>query len=840
MLTLYKPAPGQHAYYLDTVAQGAEEYYTRAGEVPGEWKGAAAGRLGLAGEVTEDQLAAVLDGAHPDGWRLTGQRSETRVPGFDCTFCAPKSVSLLFALAPIEIRRQVRQAHDAAVDAALAVLEAEAAKARQGKGGLVQVDADGLVAAAFRHRTSRAADPQLHTHVLVANLAYVASEDRWSALDGRQLYVWSKTVGYLYEAQLRAELTRRLGVTWGPVVNGIADVAGISKPVLREFSQRREQIEAHLAASGATGPKAAQAATYATREVKDTTTPFAELEAQWIERAAAHGVDTETLAGLCDRTIQHQPTRPGSDEVDLMFHGLAAPRGLTEHRPTFGRRETIQGVCERLTAGGDTDEVLALADAFLDDRQHVVPLVIDDVVRIRRADGTSAPAPTRSPRFTTQDMLDCETELFLMATGRRAAGAGLAHPALVEEAIAARPTLHVEQAAMVRRICGSGDGVDIVEGVAEAGKTYALAAANEAWTASGRRVIGAALAARAAAQLQEGSGIRSATLDRLLDDIDRPDGHGLGPDHVVIVDEAAMVGTRKLGHLVDRVHAAGAKVVFIGDPCQLPEIDAGGAFAGISRRLRPSALSVNRRQQEPWERQALSDVRHGLVEEAVAAYASRDRLHSHDTGDAARAEMVDAWWHEHEAGTDVLMLAARHRDITDLNHRARQRMRDAGRLEGADLELGERPFAVGDEVLALRNDYRHDLLNGTRATITVIDGRAKQIEAATAIGQAVVIPFAYAEEGKLTHAYATTIHKAQGATTDRALILTDDSLANEHLYTALSRGRTRNDLYLATNDLADEFTHTPALRGVPAEALARSLQRSSAQELAIDRPVLER
>ena len=177
--------------------------------------------------MTEEQLAAVLDGAHPDGWRLTGQRSDTRVPGFDCTFCAPKSVSLLFALAPIEIRRQVRQAHDAAVDAALAVLEAEAAKARRGKGGLVQVDAEGLVAAAFRHRTSRAADPQLHTHVLVANLAYVASEDRWSALDGRQLYVWSKTVGYLYEAQLRAELTRRIGVTWGRVTNGIADVAGI-------------------------------------------------------------------------------------------------------------------------------------------------------------------------------------------------------------------------------------------------------------------------------------------------------------------------------------------------------------------------------------------------------------------------------------------------------------------------------------------------------------------------------------------------------------------------------------------------------------------------------------
>ena len=186
------------------------------------------------------------------------------------------------------------------------------------------------------------------------------------------------------------------------------------------------------------------------------------------------------------------------------------------------------------------------------------------------------------------------------------------------------------------------------------------------------------------------------------------------------------------------------------------------------------------------------------------------------------------------------MLAPRHRDIADLNHRARQKMRDAGRLEGPEIELGERSFSVGDEVLALRNDYRHDLLNGTRATVTAIDDRAQQIEAKTPVGRSIEIPFAYAADGNLTHGYATTIHKAQGATTDRALILADDSLAKEHLYTALSRGRTRNDLYLATNDLADELAHTPALRDDPAEALARSLSRVSAQELAIDGPVLER
>lgn len=122
---------------------------------------------------------------------------------FDCTFTAPKSVTLLFALGSTEVRREVGTAHDAAVDAALAVYEAEAARVRRGRGGKQVLQADGFVAAAFRHRTSRAGDPHLHTHVVVANMAHAPSDDRWTTLDGRQLYACCRTTGFLYEAHLR-------------------------------------------------------------------------------------------------------------------------------------------------------------------------------------------------------------------------------------------------------------------------------------------------------------------------------------------------------------------------------------------------------------------------------------------------------------------------------------------------------------------------------------------------------------------------------------------------------------------------------------------------------------
>jgi conjugative relaxase-like TrwC/TraI family protein len=833
VLSIGKLAPGQHEYYFDTVARGAEEYYTAEGEAPGRWMGRAASRLGLAGEVSAEDLAALLDGRAPDGNRLVGAQGRPRVPGFDCTFSAPKSVSLVWALGRPAVARQVGEAHDAAVNAAVAVLEAEASRARRGRGGLVQVAADGFVAAGFRHRTSRAGDPQLHTHVLVANLAHVGDEDRWTAVDARPLYAWAKTAGYLYEAKLRVELTRRLGVEWERPVRGIAELAGIPKQVLRHFSRRRQQIESHLAEAGAAGAKAAQLATYATRPAKVTSTPMLSLFRDWRRRAAALGFDDERVAAVWGGTARYCPVVPGTPEGRVLFGRLAHASGLTEQRSTFNRRDVIQHVCDLLPAGADVDEVLALADAFLTSCD-VVHLTAGDRDSLHRADGVTAPIPTDPRCFTTPDMLQAEADLLRLAASARSACAGIASRSTIDAALAARPELSDEQVTMVQRICGSGAGIDVIEGVAGAGKTFALAAAHDAWTASGHRVIGAALAARAARQLERGSGIPSATLDRLLADLARPDGGRLDPDHVVVVDEAAMVGTRKLLTLVHHAHQAGAKVVLIGDPCQLPEIEAGGAFAGLARRGTRTALRTNRRQHESWERQALADVRHGRAGEAVEAYLAHGRIHHDPDPDVVREWMVDDWWTERSDGVEALMLAARHIQVDDLNQRARQRMRTAGRLGDREVLLGDRIFAVGDTVLALRNDYRHDLVNGTRGTVSAIDEDRRQLEVALDDDKQVIVPFAYAEARNLVHGYAVTVHKAQGATAVASLVLADQTMTRESLYTALSRGQGENRIYLATDDARIELGHAfEATRG-PLHVLAGIVDRTAVQELAVD------
>ena len=249
MLSIGKLVAGQARYYLDqaearvdvvdSIGDGIEEYYVGPTEARGQWIGAACRELGLDGHVEATALRRVLAGLDPrDGSPLRDASRRVRVAGFDLTFSAPKSVSVLFALGDEEMRNSVRAAHDLAASEALGHLERAAAAVRRGRAGAVVEEASGLIAAGFRHRTSRAGDPQLHTHVLVANLGR-GLDGRWSALDGRRLYAHARSASFIYQAVLRSELTRTLGVDWTPVRKGIAEVVGIPRPVLRAFSRRR-------------------------------------------------------------------------------------------------------------------------------------------------------------------------------------------------------------------------------------------------------------------------------------------------------------------------------------------------------------------------------------------------------------------------------------------------------------------------------------------------------------------------------------------------------------------------------------------------------------------------
>ena len=304
-----------------------------------------------------------------------------------------------------------------------------------------------------------------------------------------------------------------------------------------------------------------------------------------------------------------------------------------------------------------------------------------------------------------------------------------------------------------------------------------------------------------------------------------------------------MVGTRKLARLLTAAQRAGAKVVLVGDHRQLPEIDAGGAYAALTRRLDPIVLTHNRRQTSPWERDALDQLRDGDPSDAVDAYRRHGRVVLADTADATREQLVADWWHARTTlGLDGIMVAARRADVADLNERARERLAAAGELTGPTLDAAGIDLQAGDEIVCLRNDRRLGVVNGTRATITSVDPAART---ATALldrdGRQVTLPADYLDAGLVDHAYALTGHKAQGATCGATFVLGSDAIYREWGYVALSRGRQLNRLYAVAGhepDLetlaTDHGATQPDPIRDPIDELVGRLDTSRIRQLATD------
>ncbi len=248
MLSSAKIGTASWRYYTDGVACQATEYYAGVGEAPGRWHGRGLEQLGLAAGavVSERELEALFArGLHPTtGTRLGRAWRTDGVTGFDLTFSAPKSVSALWALSDTATAGEAMAAHRAAVRAGLAYLDGHAALSRRGTDGVEQVGSAGLVAAVFDHRSSRAGDPQLHTHALVLNK--VRCEDgRWRTLDATELFHHKKSAGMIYQAALRNEMHQRLGVRFQEVnENGQADVAGVPDELLKVWAKRTAKIDA--------------------------------------------------------------------------------------------------------------------------------------------------------------------------------------------------------------------------------------------------------------------------------------------------------------------------------------------------------------------------------------------------------------------------------------------------------------------------------------------------------------------------------------------------------------------------------------------------------------------
>jgi conjugative relaxase-like TrwC/TraI family protein len=852
--------------YLRRVAARTErELGTRVGELLVGRPLAAVSKTFLLAR-RDPERGWVVERAELDRFVATRKPARTLI-GYDVTFSCPKSVSILWATASPHERVEIIAAVDAAVDAGLRYLESVTSTRNPNRPHI-----QGLVAAAFTHGTSRNLDPQLHVHAVVAKLVQ-ALDGEMRPLDGRDLFAHAKTAGYLAAAELRHETARRLGWEWGRVVHGLADVVGVPVTAIREMSSRQAQIESLTAEMGVHTAASRQVAAYRTRTAKAAVAP-SELRAEWDRRLTESGFDAAERAACVGRQLEI-PILTEPDGHALKAH-LASASGVTERSSVFDRRDVIQAVAAWANDRAPADEILDLADDFLAS-QHAVPLAAyehgakTDVIRINGAH--TVPVARGLTRYSTPAMLRAEQNVLEAFRTGLDRGVGIVSDGLIEAAIARRPSLGDDQAAMVRAICGSGDQFQCVLGPAGSGKTFALDAARDAWQEAGYTVVGAADQGTAAEALGRGARIRSETLEYWLTVLDThaEPAQVLGPRTVMLVDEASAAGTRSLARLFAHARRNGAVVRLVGDPAQHSAVTAGGAFRELTGIYadRTPALSELRRQRGPHLRElrlALGEYREGLITEAMDRLARDDRVVLADTADELLDKLATDWWLDRQtrrANPEQLpssMVAEHHRERRALNTRARVMLEAAGELTGPALVAGSYEFRAGDEVIC-RTAAKHlhppgvphrYLRNGTRGTVVAVDPAESSGRAGVVVAfedrDPIRVPLEFLTRelrpgivGGLTYSYALTSHAAQGQTYEAARTLATDGSTRPAIYVGLTRGRDDARVYAVRRRelLADRESedHMPRLddHKTTLEAITDRLTSTGDESLATTR-----
>lgn len=848
MLSIKALKPGNESYYLSLAL---EDYYLQGGEAPGVWLGTGASILGLAGRVENDQLSNLFRGYSPNGAQPLVQNAghSDRQSGWDHTFSVPKTVSVLWSAANHSVRAEIEAAESNALSRVMAYIEQYLAHSRVGKGGEGEVPAR-LIVAAFPHCTSRALEPHRHTHCLLINLG-VGPDGRTRTIVSHPLYQNKMLLGALFRAELAYELLERLGTvleresTW-------FEVQGIPTSLTREQSTRRRQIEEELGRLGLETATAAAFAALTTREVKEFVPPRGELFEKWKVLAKQHGLNQQAIELLIGRG------KPPMPENVLPKATEEALRELASEHSHFSKADFLRALAEApASLGVRVDALVAHTDKVLTWSRDIVCLG----------------ARNGETRYATREMLALEEQLLNTVHELHSAGfhtlsdttvnavakkkrdfsksqpiakqrrsltigdAGRAARRALWRSKTVTSTLTHEQASAVAALTQRPRRICLLAGYAGTAKTTTLQAVREAYEAEGYKVIGATLSGKAATELSNRAGIPSTTV-RMRELELNPSlarqlkHHGrqfirsmrrwktsklerlvIDPKTVLVVDEASMIGTKDMVMLTKAVAKGGGKLILVGDPHQLPSIDAGGPFGSIAERIHAVHLRKIVRQVDDGDRAAVKAMPEGEPEKALAHYVAKGRVKVAETRSDLFAELIADWKRSRGAQhpDKNIICAALNREVTELNDLAQALRLEAGTIDSSkrisvsrkagphELSIKE-TFCVGDRVTFTKKSKKYRIENGDTGTLVAILRVPFANKISVLIDAETTPRIVPVKAVPIRRGYAFTTHKLQGATADNVFVaMTGPMLNRQMAYVQMSRHKHELNLYVPEN-----------------------------------------
>lgn len=819
VLTVANVTSASAGYYERDVEQDdakrldASDYYSEHGDAPPVVKQygdrvvseAAFGVRHGARLSAEQARNWIAEGKTPQGKSVGNAVKNT---AYDATFCAPKGLSLIYALGSPEQRAAALDVHHGAVDDAMAFFQTYAGFTRRHNNETGQKDLVPLVtldAAEYLHTSSRDLDPHLHSHMTVSN-RQVREDGKFAAIDGRLIYDSARAIGEVYQASERCRAYReeRLRLTHTvDVRTGQADPDGFKRSDIKAFSKRSSALddwatdrdmEAVTAAQRAVAQKDTRASKFHSGKTRE------EVIQGWQQDPRAAGIDLTPGAGIIGRAkgleVEEPLAFPTPEQVKLHL-------ALT--KSAYSRLDVIESVATLWPQNADPAQIVEQIESTVD-------AVLGQSLQITHGHERPAHKPLYTVKYTSEEVIREEAAMIVAAMDRDP-DLGITVDELTAMATAG---LSADQRAAVEGIAVSDQRVTALVAPAGAGKTHSLSALKDVYGVNGRRLVGLAPSGPAADLLKTEGVADDAMTVALWRTLFEGGQNDWDANTVVVVDEAGMTSTPDLALLIDAASESGSKVVLVGDPYQLDAVNSrGGGLALLAAACDDSReLAEIWRQRDPGERTAGKALRDGSepdIQAAAAFYDERGRIHA-GAEVAMMHDAFEAWKADRSAGHDALFLASSWRYVDAANLAAQT---DAGTLseDSPRVALGRDQFAgVGDIILSRRGDYKlrswqkdeqgnefdsGPVRNGHRWRVEQIlpDGsvRARRVydEAVT------TLPAAYLTEDAHL-GYASTVHSAQGATADRVhSVLDSTSTQGSNLYVAITRGRDENHVYLA-------------------------------------------